>query len=44
MMHKGEVLADLSGSERAGLDPADLLKRFAELRYTVEFAVAARPA
>ena len=43
MMHKGEVLADLSGSERAGLDAADLLRRFAELRYTVEFAVAGRP-
>lgn len=38
MMHRGEVLADLSGSERAGLDPADLLKRFTELRYTIEFA------
>jgi putative tryptophan/tyrosine transport system ATP-binding protein len=44
MMHKGEVLADLSGSEREGLDAADLLRRFAELRYTVEFAVANRPA
>jgi putative ABC transport system ATP-binding protein len=43
MMHRGEVLADLSGSEREGLDAGDLLKRFAELRYTVEFAVAARP-
>jgi putative ABC transport system ATP-binding protein len=43
MMHKGEVLADLSGSEREGLDAGDLIKRFAELRYTVEFAVAARP-
>ena len=44
MMHRGEILADLSGSEREGLDAGDLLKRFAELRYTVEFAVAARPA
>jgi len=43
MMHKGEVLADLSGSDREGLDAADLLKRFTELRYTVEFAVASRP-
>lgn len=43
MMHRGEILADLSGSEREGLDSGDLLKRFAELRYTVEFAVAARP-
>ena len=39
MMHKGEVLADLSGSDREGLDAADLLKRFTELRYTIEFAV-----
>jgi putative tryptophan/tyrosine transport system ATP-binding protein len=43
MMHRGEVIADLSGSERAGLDPGDLLRRFADLRYTVEFAVATRP-
>jgi putative ABC transport system ATP-binding protein len=43
MMHRGEILADLSGAERAGLDVADLLKRFAELRYTVEFAAVARP-
>jgi putative ABC transport system ATP-binding protein len=43
MMHRGEVLADLSGTERQGLDPADLLQRFAELRYTIEFAVAAKP-
>lgn len=44
MMHRGEILADLSGKEREGLDAGDLLKRFAELRYTVEFAVATRPA
>lgn len=44
MMHKGEILADLSGDERKGLDPADLVKRFAELRYTVEFSVANKPA
>jgi putative ABC transport system ATP-binding protein len=43
MMHRGEILADLSGDERKGLDAGDLLRRFAELRYTVEFAVAARP-
>ena len=43
MMHRGEMLADLSGSEREGLDPADLLRRFSELKYTVEFAVAGRP-
>jgi putative ABC transport system ATP-binding protein len=44
MMHKGEVLADLSGDERKGLDAGDLLKRFTELRYTVEFAAVSRPA
>ncbi|MGH9421244.1 MAG: ABC transporter ATP-binding protein [Thermoanaerobaculia bacterium] len=43
MVHRGEILADLSGSEREGLDPNDLLKRFSELRYTVEFAVAPKP-
>jgi putative ABC transport system ATP-binding protein len=43
MVHRGEILADLSGNERAGLDANDLLKRFTELRYTVEFAVAAKP-
>jgi len=43
MMHRGEVLADLSGNEREGLDPADLLRRFTELRYTVEFSVARPP-
>jgi putative ABC transport system ATP-binding protein len=44
MVHRGEILADLSGSEREGLDAGDLLKRFTELRYTIEFAVANRPA
>ena len=44
MMHRGEILADLSGDERAGLDVNDLLKRFAELRYTIEFSAMARPA
>lgn len=44
MMHRGDVLADLSGGEREGLDPADLLRRFTELRYTIEMAVASRPA
>jgi putative ABC transport system ATP-binding protein len=44
MMHRGEVLADLSGSEREGLDAGDLLRRFTELRYTIEFAVATPPA
>lgn len=44
MVHRGELLADLSGNERAGLDASDLVRRFSELRYTVEFAVAKPPA
>jgi putative tryptophan/tyrosine transport system ATP-binding protein len=43
MVHRGEILADLSGREREGLDATDLVRRFSELRYTVEFAVANRP-
>ncbi len=43
MVHRGELLADLTGSEREGLDAGDLLRRFSELRYTVEFAVARPP-
>ena len=43
MMHRGEVLADLAGGEREGLDPNDLLRRFSELRYTVELAVPRPP-
>ena len=43
MVHRGEILADLSGGEREGLDPNDLLRRFSELRYTIEFAVARPP-
>ena len=36
MMHRGMVIADLSGDERRGVTEADLLVRFAELRYTAE--------
>jgi putative ABC transport system ATP-binding protein len=43
MVHRGEILADLSGSEREGLEASDLLRRFSELRYTIEFAVATPP-
>lgn len=43
MVHRGEILADLSGGDREGLDASDLVKRFSELRYTVEFAAVARP-
>jgi putative ABC transport system ATP-binding protein len=32
MMHRGEVLHDLHGSERARVRPEDLLNRFDELR------------
>ena len=44
MVHRGEILADLSGAAREGLNPDDLLKRFNELKYTVEFQVAPKPA
>ena len=44
MVHRGEIMADLSGGEREGLDAGDLLRRFTELRYTIEFAVVGRPA
>ena len=44
MVHRGEIMADLSGDEREGLDAGDLLRRFTELRYTIEFAVVKRPA
>ncbi|MEP6507002.1 MAG: ATP-binding cassette domain-containing protein [Gemmatimonadales bacterium] len=43
MVHRGEILADLSGKDREGLDANDLLRRFSELRYTVELAVAKKP-
>jgi putative tryptophan/tyrosine transport system ATP-binding protein len=39
MMHRGMVVADLSGEERRGETEADLLVRFAELRYTAEMRV-----
>lgn len=44
MVHRGEILDDLAGDDRKGLDAGDLLKRFTELRYTIEFAVVGRPA
>ena len=36
MMHRGLVVADLTGEQRGGVTEADLLVRFAELRYTAE--------
>jgi putative ABC transport system ATP-binding protein len=39
MMHRGMIIADLSGEERRGVTEADLLVRFAELRYTTEMRV-----
>lgn len=36
MMHRGSVVADLVGEQRQGVTEADLLTRFAELRYTAE--------
>jgi len=41
MMHRGMVIADLSGDERRGVTEADLLVRFADLRYTTEMRVTA---
>jgi len=38
-MHRGMIVADLSGDERRGVTEADLLVRFAELRYTAEMRV-----
>jgi putative ABC transport system ATP-binding protein len=39
MMHRGLVVADLAGEERRGVTEADLLVKFAELRYTTEMRV-----
>jgi len=39
MMHRGMIIADLSGADREGVTEADLLVRFAELRYTAEMRV-----
>src|SRR4030095_12183654 len=39
MMHRGLIVADLAGDERRGVTEADLLVRFAELRYTAEMRV-----
>jgi len=39
MMHRGLVVADLSGEERRGVTESDLLMRFSELRYTAEMRV-----
>jgi len=50
MMHRGLIVADLSGEERVAVTEADLMVRFAELRYTaemrftLELSVAAPPA
>jgi putative tryptophan/tyrosine transport system ATP-binding protein len=40
MMHRGMIVADLFGDERRGVTEADLLVRFAELRYTAEMRVS----
>lgn len=39
MMHRGMIIADLEGDERRSVTEADLLVRFAELRYTTEMRV-----
>jgi putative ABC transport system ATP-binding protein len=46
MMHRGEIIADLTGAERRDASEKDLVARFAdlqytaEMRYTMEFSVA----
>jgi putative ABC transport system ATP-binding protein len=40
MMHRGQVLHDLQGAERARLRPEDLLKRFDDLRRREQLDVA----
>ena len=39
MMHRGMIIEDLIGEARRGVTEADLLVRFAELRYTAEMRV-----
>lgn len=39
MMHRGLVVADLSGDERRSVTESDLLMRFSALRYTAEMRV-----
>ena len=39
MMHRGMIVADLSGEQRRGVTETDLLVRFADLRYTAEMRV-----
>jgi putative ABC transport system ATP-binding protein len=40
MMHRGMIVDDLSGNERSEVTEADLLVRFAGLRYTAEIRVS----
>ncbi len=42
MMHRGEIVADLSAVERQGVSEADLLQRFAELKHTAEVRFTAQ--
>jgi putative ABC transport system ATP-binding protein len=37
MMHRGAIIADISGEERKGTREVDLLERFARLRHTAEY-------
>ncbi len=36
MMHRGSIVADMAGDARRGMNEADLLKKFADLRWTAE--------
>lgn len=42
MMHRGSVVADLTGEERKGTRVSDLLERFAKLRHTIEYTAQFR--
>ena len=42
MMHRGAVMADLSGEERRATRVSDLLERFANLRHTIEYTIQHR--
>ena len=37
MMHRGSIVADLSGQERKATRVSDLLERFSKLRHTIEY-------
>jgi putative ABC transport system ATP-binding protein len=42
MMHRGSIVADLTGDERKETRVADLLDRFTKLQYTIEYTAQFR--